>query len=258
MVERHWLRRSMAETSATIARRSGGDAELEGGMALFACAPPGPLPWNGALRLGPRVTANELLERADAFFRPLGRRYSIITMEGVDDEIDARLEQLEHSAAFQAPAMVATAPLTEPPSDGIELTTVNSDQSHRDSLAVLAAAFEPMGEDPENWDRVYPTLGSLHADDIVTLLATSDGEPVGAGMVYLGERGAELINIGTTPDQRGRGIGGYVTCALTNLAFERGAEFVSLQATKLGAGVYRNIGFRDVTTYRWYVSPAGE
>ena len=40
---------------------------------------------------------------------------------------------------------------------------------------------------------------------------------------------------------------------MTNLGFDLGAAFASLQATEMGAPVYRRMGYELLTTYRGLV-----
>ena len=69
-------------------------------------------------------------------------------------------------------------------------------------------------------------------------------------------RTAGLYWVATNADVRRRGLGTLVSRAVTQAAFDLGAEIVVLQATGLGEPVYRKIGFTPFTTYRQYVKPA--
>ena len=48
---------------------------------------------------------------------------------------------------------------------------------------------------------------------------------------------------------RGRGLVELVTRAVTNLGFDGGAPFVMLQASPMGAAVYRRMGYRGLCRY---------
>jgi predicted GNAT family acetyltransferase len=50
---------------------------------------------------------------------------------------------------------------------------------------------------------------------------------------------------------RGRGYAGLATSAAVAAGFEDGATFAFLQSSALGEPVYRRLGFRQVSTYRF-------
>ena len=126
------------------------------------------------------------------------------------------------------------------------------------ALAVAAAAFahpgtavgapvdlagEPVGRSAEG---LRPRLadGSLGA-----VLAYVDGQPVGAASIVVADQVAEVVGVGTLPDQRRRGVGGTTTRAVVDLARGRGAEIVFLSAAgEAVARLYRGLGFRQVAT----------
>jgi len=53
------------------------------------------------------------------------------------------------------------------------------------------------------------------------------------------------LDPGVKPEARGAGLAAACTAAVTNLALERGAKGVTLQATHLGEPTYRRLGFRE-------------
>jgi ribosomal protein S18 acetylase RimI-like enzyme len=76
--------------------------------------------------------------------------------------------------------------------------------------------------------------------------AAVGGEPVACvGTIDEGDDCVVTL-VATHPDHRGRGIAGWLLRDELARARERGAASASLQATKLGAGVYERLGFRDL------------
>ena len=49
---------------------------------------------------------------------------------------------------------------------------------------------------------------------------------------------------------RGRGLGDTVTRAVTNEAFRRGADLVTLEASPFGEHTYARMGYREIYRYR--------
>jgi predicted GNAT family acetyltransferase len=72
-------------------------------------------------------------------------------------------------------------------------------------------------------------------------------------MGYLHDGVGELIHIGTHPRQRGRGLGTTVAVAVAEGLLRRGADVLSLQATPMGAPIYRRLGFSEIGRYRWWL-----
>ena len=59
--------------------------------------------------------------------------------------------------------------------------------------------------------------------------------------------------VGTVPSARGLGLGALVTTWVTNLAFDRGASSVNLQASPMGEPVYLRLGYETIFHYSEYV-----
>jgi len=64
--------------------------------------------------------------------------------------------------------------------------------------------------------------------------------------------------VAALPDTRGRGLAAACTVAATNKAFELGAQLASLQASPMGEGLYRRMGFETIYDYRLYLCPPPE
>ena len=95
--------------------------------------------------------------------------------------------------------------------------------------------------------RHYPALrlfGAWHGGRVV---ATS------ASWTHAGVAGVYCVS--TLPEHRGRGLG-YAMARLAVLAGAPLSGVAVLQATTMGAPIYRRLGFEDVAEYTVYRSPA--
>lgn len=78
----------------------------------------------------------------------------------------------------------------------------------------------------------------------VYLLAWIDWEPVGTGVSHLTGDAAEIVGVVTRNDRRRRGVAATVTSELVRRHFERGGDFVFLDAAdERAALVYERLGF---------------
>ena len=72
-------------------------------------------------------------------------------------------------------------------------------------------------------------------------------------MVYESDGVASVQWVGTVPSARGLGLGALVTTWVTNLALDRGASSVNLQASPMGEPVYLRLGYETIFHYSEYV-----
>jgi GNAT superfamily N-acetyltransferase len=70
-----------------------------------------------------------------------------------------------------------------------------------------------------------------------------------AGLVYTGDV-AGIYWVGTLETRRKSGLGGAITAYVSEVARRRGFSRICLQATELGAPVYRRLGFRELRSYQ--------
>ena len=68
-------------------------------------------------------------------------------------------------------------------------------------------------------------------------------------MIFESDGVASVQWVGTIPTARGNGLGALVTTVVTNLAFDRGATSCTLQASPMGAPVYRRLGYETLYEY---------
>jgi ribosomal protein S18 acetylase RimI-like enzyme len=99
-----------------------------------------------------------------------------------------------------------------------------------------------------DYARKGPSIDDLRRDlkapGSVYLLAWLDWEPVGTGVSLLTKDAAEVLGIVTRNDHRRLGVATAVTSELVRRHFERGGDFVFLDAAnEPAARVYQRLGF---------------
>jgi ribosomal protein S18 acetylase RimI-like enzyme len=247
-------RQVLAATMCRIAALSGGRVDAEDGVAVFDGAAPGVGPWAGMVRTDLAVSPQDALDRARAFFAGSPRPCTIMTQGRGDADLEGHLAESGLQAIVDGPEMWIDQPI--PPidlSDDITTQAV-ADAGDRDAfLQVVGQAFATLGEDPAAWPLAYPDMVSLAGPSHLALVGVTADGPAGCGMLYLDDGVGHVIHIGVRPDARGRGIGARMTADLTNAAFDRGADLVTLVASPDGEPVYRRLGYQEVGRARWWL-----
>ena len=81
--------------------------------------------------------------------------------------------------------------------------------------------------------------------------------PVATATNILRDGIAEVYNISTLPDYRGRGLGGFATGEPLRLAADAGYKTSILQASQMGTPVYRRLGYESAGVIPFYVRTPG-
>lgn len=218
------------------------------GVLLHQGTLPLPLPHqNCVIRLDASVKPELLLQQAHAFFGGQANPYAVITMSRPDLDLDACLDAHGFTAHADLPAMLADAPLAMPPTAPgwrIDLLTQAADLPA--FVNVCAKAYATLGL-PEFMTPSFfvDTEGLLAPDVSIALARDAQGQVAATAMVLHTGEVAGLYWVGTLPEARGAALAAACTAAVTNLALERGAKGVTLQATHLGEPTYRRLGFRE-------------
>jgi predicted GNAT family acetyltransferase len=107
----------------------------------------------------------------------------------------------------------------------------------------------------EETEALFGALARLLEPQIHAVVAYLEGRPVSTAMTISTHRAAGVYWVGTAPNARQRGLGECCTQAVTNAAFERGAQVVALEASPMGFPIYERMGFDTVGRVQWYLTP---
>lgn len=231
---------------------AGAEIERGAGWVFGAGRSSHPLISNAAFRLDDSLDPGELLERAQAFFAARNRGFALWARTEVeaDRELIAAAERGGLKAAYEMPEMVLDRAAEEqPPPPDVELRRVRSAEDAHQYWQVAIASYASLGFPPEVF-AYYESDEGLTADNLAAFLAHVDGHPAGIAMTIVSHGVAGIYWVGCMEEARGRGLGRAMTTAAVNAGLEMGAETASLQASPMGEGLYRQMGFETIFNYR--------
>ena len=238
-----------ADTRAT----PGGTVTEHTGLVLCG-TPHGTAVNNMALVIGP-IGGSVVRDLTDRVYGAVGRPFSVWTRAHADAQLEAELAELGFHELIALPGMVYADGDREPvaPPPEVVIRSVVDDAGRAAYADVMAAAYAVYGAPEESTRERFARLASLHGADTQAFVAWKNGSAV-AGATLVVAHGVGGVNwVGTLPAEFGHGYGAAVTWAVVQEGLRRGAAFLNLQASPMGAPVYRRMGFRTPTHYRVYV-----
>ncbi len=214
-----------------------------------------------AVRSDRTLAAARWVDIVDGFFSAHGKMACVYARQEVDDDITDRLLACGFREWATTPEMVCDHELDprDPPA-GVTVRFADSPADISAYATIAAEAFAHLGiPEAAALDGVdHPDV--LLADDCAVALAEIDGWPVAGAQVVLvggdlhGDDVAGYVAWVSCADAaRGRGLGDTVTRAVTNEAFRRGADFVSLEASQFGEHTYARMGYHELYRYRMLI-----
>ncbi len=106
---------------------------------------------------------------------------------------------------------------------------------------------------PPDWSDILQKFEFYTGSDFCfPIKAAQDGSIAGVGTALVHQDVAWLAHIIVHPAYRNRGIGTTITQKLLAIARDRKCETIYLCATKLGARVYKKLGFETETEYLFF------
>lgn len=170
-------------------------------------------------------------------------------------ELDRQL--LGRGLAFDQGGTGMAADLQALPQDlptpaGLSIIPVEDNARLKQWIHVTSIGFGIREYGEKQWFDLYADL----AFELPTrsYLALLNGQPVATSQVFLSAGVAGIYNVTCLPEARHQGIGAAVTLAPLLEARKMGYRISILQASHLGYGVYRRLGFQDygkLNVYLW-------
>jgi len=215
-------------------------------------------PFNVAMRFGDvPVAPTAFLERAQQFFGSRDRGFSVQARAHHDQDLIAHCEKAGLlRMAGRMPGMVCTHALA-PRALAHRVTCRQVTlATAEDFVTVSALAYEPTGLSPAVCRKVLSNPSRWLAPQWHVRVIYEHDTPVAAAMLLFSHGIAGVYWVGTAPSARGKGYADAIMREVTNHAFERGARCVVLQASAMGEPIYAKMGYREITTYPWFISLA--
>lgn len=227
-----------------------------GGLAWFVTGIPHPL-FNGVMATDlSEAGANRAIDDLVAEFRRRKIPLEWTTMAGTRPrDLGHRLEARGFEHTLDVPGMAMDLRLLpdDAPPGGLSIETARSRADLETCLRIALTTFEIS----ETFaPRLLEIEGGMPDDQKARTrhyLATLDGQPVATSELYLAAGVAGLYFVGTIPEARRRGLARAVTIAALRDARDMGYRVGTLQATPMGASVYRRLGFREYLTMGVYL-----
>lgn len=135
---------------------------------------------------------------------------------------------------------------------GVRIAKIEDRQGLEAWAGIFAHVFNRAPEEAALWLDTYLQLG--FTSSWIHFVAYRDDVPVATTSLLLAGEVAGIYHVATLPSARGRGIGAAITAVAMRHAREAGATIAALQASTMGLGVYRSVGFTvccDLTLYDW-------
>ena len=241
---------NFVEAYALLARAvPGGHVEQFDGLTLVATGLDD-AEFNRAFVLSTPVDPAAALRRAASTFKALHLPWMLVVAEQTRVAMTgpATAQRLGFGRIFP---VMALDPLAghEPRIAGFEVSRVDGGAMATVFADTLAEGFG----NPRSFTRIFAEPGAWDALGVVSYIGWCEGRPVATASRVVTEGVAGIYNVCTAPGFRRRGFGAAITwrAALDGLA--DGCEVSLLQSSNQGYSVYREMGYRKLTSYRaWY------
>jgi hypothetical protein len=245
----HAAYRILAESGAGHVRETDG---------LMLAAGPHPQAYivNAAFRIEPVLAPVDVLGRVRAHYADLGYEFVLNATAHADADLAAAAAAAGWRKILTLPAMVVRRPIDERPLPaGARLRPADPERD-RDSFGSIAATcFADSDEEAEAYRLVFANPALLGGSGISAFIASIDGRDAAIAWSVVVDRAATVGWVGTLPEFRRRGLGDLVTRGATIAAFAKGAEIVTLQASRSGEPVYAAMGYETISSETIWLPP---
>ncbi len=143
------------------------------------------------------------------------------------------------------------------PVKGLIISTVESNKRLAEFLKMYVIGFELAGSLAAAMLERYGPRFLDGAAPLRHYIGYMNGKPAGTASVYMGEGVAGIYNIITLPESRRHGIARALTLHALKHGAQCGMKTGILQATDMGAIVYRGLGFREFCKFELFCGMYG-
>jgi len=247
----------MQEMYREMARTAPGGFVVERDGLVMVGAPLGTIVTNMAIVAGPTDVAT-IRRETERVYGAAGLPFSVHTRAHADADLAAALEASGFREINATPGMVLR------PGEGerrgrparLEIRPVTGHGERRAYGEVMAEAYAVYGTPAESTRAFFERLEAVAGPTTQAYLGVVDGAPVAGAILYLSHGIAGVGWVGTRPAVFGKGYGPALTWHVVDEGFRRGAPLVNLQASPMGAPVYRKMGFATPTHYPMFIDVA--
>ena len=236
------------------ARRSLSSGEIceRDGVVLIATGSDFAIIANVAFRLDPAVPAEDVIRAADSWFGERGRGWSLGTTSwsGIDEDLRSAAEANGLIATTDMPGMICDQRLPDGPMpDGLEVRILETEQEAADFISMCDLAYTSLGVPAGMFHAMAAPPLRTPPPHETTVGVFEDGVLLSGAQVMFSNGIAGVYAVGTAEAARGRGLAALATRCVTNLAFDHGAPYVTLQASPMGESIYLRLGYRELYRY---------
>lgn len=202
--------------------------------------------FNGVYATGPVDDPDQLIADAAAFMAERDVPWLLWVREGVDDALlDAGRRAGLTDAGGPAAMALPVIPKIPPLPDGLQITVVRDVAGLEVARDLGARGFEM----PRDFIDVLAAESMLGDPTVVMVTGAVDDVPVSTALVGVTGNTAGIYNVATPPEHRRKGYGEALTWAAVAEGRRLGCDHSALQASPMGAPIYRRMGFVDLGTY---------
>ncbi len=247
----------MQEMYREMARATPGGFVVERAGLVMVGAPHGTVVTNMAIVAGP-TDAGTIVRETERVYGQSALPFSVHTRAHVDRELDDELAAGGFQEIASTPGMVLPAGAGTPvaPPAELALRAVENDDDREAYADVMAEAYAVYGTPEESTQAFFARMQSVRGPTTQAFLGWV-GERAVAGAILYRSHGIGGIGwVGTRPSAFGRGYGAALTWRVVEEGVRRGVPWLNLQASPMGAPVYRRLGFETPTHYRMFIRVA--
>jgi GNAT superfamily N-acetyltransferase len=249
--------RNMQEMYREMVRWTPDGFVVERRGLVMVGAPHGTVVTNMAIVAGP-IDAATVRDETERVYGRSGLPFSVHTRAHVDAELEAALGTSGFHRIASTPGMVyrpGDGPPVAAPRE-LEILAVEREADREAYGEVMAEAYAVYGTPEESTRAYFERMESMRGPTTQAFLGRVGGRAVAGATLYVSHGIGGVGWVGTRPEAFGRGYGAALTWRVVEEGLARGLPLLNLQASPMGAPVYRRMGFTAPTEYGMFIPVA--